>query len=95
MPRLGNLQRNSIIGPGITTVDMSLVKNFLFPRISETSRIEFRAEGFNVLNHPNFAVPSRTASVVFNQTGGPVSSPVLTQTSTNERQLQFGLKLIF
>ncbi|MEO6817831.1 MAG: TonB-dependent receptor, partial [Edaphobacter sp.] len=95
IPRLGNARRNSVIGPGITTVDMSLVKNFLFPRLSDTARIEFRTEAFNILNHPNFQVPSRTASALFNAVGTPLTTPVLTATSVAERQIQFGLKLIF
>jgi hypothetical protein len=94
-PRLGNLRRNSIIGPGINTTDMSLVKITPVPSISEAFRVEFRTEVFNIFNHPNFVVPTRTSAAVFNASGTPLSPAVLTQTSTPERQIQFGLKIIF
>ncbi|WP_263366267.1 TonB-dependent receptor [Edaphobacter bradus] len=94
-PRLGNAGRNSVFGPGIATLDASIVKNTSFARLSETARVEFRAEAFNLLNHPNFSVPSRTASALFNAAGTPLNSPLLTTTSTTERQIQFGLKIIF
>ena len=100
-PRLGNLARNSIIGPGITTADVSLVKNTAIPALGELARFEFRAEAFNVLNHPNFQVPSRANSVVYsgskvpNVAGTQTLLQQLTATSTSERQIQFGGKLIF
>lgn len=94
-PTLGNVQRNSIIGPGVTTVDVSFAKNTPIRWVKEGFRAEFRAEAFNVLNHPMFQVPSRTSLAIFNATGAPVSSQLLTLTSVPERQIQFGLKLIF
>ena len=94
-PVLGNLSRNSIFGPGVTSMDISMVKNTAIPQIREGFRVEFRAEAFNVLNHPMFQVPSRQASAVFNAAGTPLSSQILTATSVPERQIQFGLKVIF
>jgi len=41
-------------GPGIESVDLSLFKDF---RVSESKRVQFRAECFNSLNHPNFGLP--------------------------------------
>jgi hypothetical protein len=100
-PQIGNLARNSIYGPGITTVDISMVKNTAVPKFGEAARIEFRAEAFNVLNHPNFQVPNRANSVVYKGStvpsvaGGASDLQLLTVTSTTERQIQFGLKIIF
>lgn len=100
-PRLGNLARNSVYGPGITTLDLSLVKNTAVPRLGEFARVEFRAEAFNVLNHPNFQVPNRANSVVYKASTNPAvagaasNAQLLTVTSTAERQIQFGLKVIF
>jgi hypothetical protein len=94
-PVLGNVQRNSIIGPGINDIDLSLVKNTGIPRIHEGFRAEFRAEAFNVLNHPMFQVPNRASLAIFNASGASQSSQILTLTSVPERQIQFGLKLIF
>jgi hypothetical protein len=100
-PRLGNLARNSIYGPGITTLDLSMVKSTAVPKFGESARIEFRAEAFNVLNHPNFQVPNRANSVVYKASTNPAAAgatsnlQLLTTTSTTERQIQFGLKVIF
>lgn len=100
-PQIGNLARNSIYGPGITSLDISMVKNTAVPKFGELARVEFRAEAFNVLNHPNFQVPSRANSVIYKGStvpstpGGASDLQLLTVTSTTERQIQFGLKLIF
>ena len=95
LPQFGNERRNSIIGPGIQDIDLSLVKNTELNEIHEGFHVEFRAELFNVLNHPMFQVPSRQSTAVFSANGTPQSPQVLTATSVPERQIQFGLKLIF
>jgi len=100
-PRIGNEGRNSVYGPGITTADISLVKNTAVPRLGELARVEFRAEAFNALNHPNFQVPARANSVIYKASTNPAVAgaasnlQLLTVTSTPERQIQFGLKIIF
>ncbi len=95
----GNAGRDSLTGPGLSNVDLSLVKN---ATVYETLRAQFRVEYFNVLNHTNFTTPN---AVVFsagptpvNPTAAAALSPtagVLTATSTASRQLQFALKLLF
>jgi hypothetical protein len=50
----GNLGRDQIYGPGFKNVDFSVTKLF---QIRENFRLQFRAEFFNVFNHPNFALP--------------------------------------
>jgi hypothetical protein len=94
-PQFGNERRNSLTGPGINDVDLSLVKITPLNRIHEGFHAEFRMEAFNVLNHPMFQVPGRTSTGVFNATGTPLTSQILTATSVDEREIQFGLKLIF
>ena len=94
-PQFGNEQRNSIIGPGINDIDVLFVKDTEIDRLREGAHLEFRAEAFNVLNHPMFQVPSRSSSVIFNATGSPLSPQTLTQTSVDEREMQFALKLSF
>ena len=92
---LGNSGRNVAIGPGLVDFDFSLFKDIPLT-ISENSRIQFRAEFFNALNHPNFNPPSGAQAQVFNQSFNPVGTfGKLTQTSTTSRQIQFGLKLIW
>lgn len=90
--RLGDAGRNILIGPGLLDLDTSLFKNF---NIREWLRGQFRAEFFNVLNHPNFAPPTSNNSL-FGANGSPVTTAgLITATLTTSRQIQFGLKLIW
>jgi len=88
----GNLGRNTLIGPGLVAVDLSLVKTFKF---SEKRRLLFRTEIFNLPNHPNFAIPS--GLVVFSNAASAVPSTFgrITSTVTTSRQIQLGLKFEF
>ena len=52
--QFGNMGRNMFKDSGFRNFDFSLAKNFHF---GETRRLQFRAEFFNILNHPNFANP--------------------------------------
>lgn len=52
--QFGNMGRNMFQDTGFKNFDFSLAKNFHF---GETMRLQFRAEFFNILNHPNFANP--------------------------------------
>jgi len=96
---VGNAGRNSIYGPGLTTVDFSIFKNTHVPRISETFNIQFRAEFFNILNHPNFAAPNflnDANNSIFDAGGVPIAKAgVIGSTSTEARRIQLGLKLIW
>jgi hypothetical protein len=53
--RTYGLQRNALRGPGLTNLDIALAKT---TAISERFKLQFRAEFFNVLNHPEFAQPT-------------------------------------
>jgi len=91
----GNLGRNTLIGPGVSKLDISIFKNNHIRRISENFNAQFRAEFFNILNHANFASPTSN-STVFDQSGNPISSAgLITSTQTTSRQIQFALKLIW
>jgi hypothetical protein len=99
----GNAGRNILIGPGITNLDFSVFKNNRIPRISETFNVQFRAEIFNTLNHPNFAppTPGDGTTDIFDGTGLSLSpatggtAGVLIRTTVPERQIQFAIKVIF
>jgi len=91
----GNQGRNQFVGPNYFNADMSLFKTF---KISEKASLQFRAEGFNVLNRTNFQLPGGINNRVNNQGGSAVAALAVFGQSAgtfNPRQLQFGLKLIF
>jgi len=85
----GNLGRGVYSGPGLADFDLSVLKNTV---ITERMRLQFRAEFFNLLNHPNFGTPNQT---VFSGTTFNASAGLITTTVTNPRQIQFALKLMF
>lgn len=81
--RFGNAGRNIARGPALANIDLSLLKSF---RLTERHSIQFRAEAFNVANHPNFLVP-------VSDLNSPNFGRVLE--SGSARLVQFGLKLLF
>jgi TonB-dependent receptor-like protein len=98
---LGNAGRNSIIGPGLANLDLSFYKNFAVPKISESFKVQFRAEFFNVFNHANFGAPlafqgAKSAQII-GADGLPLSgagdlgNPLVLK----PREGQFALKLIW
>jgi carboxypeptidase family protein len=85
----GNVARGAFTGPGLFTVDASLFKKF---NIDEKRTLQFRAEAFNVTNHPNFTTPN---PAVFSGTSYSPSAGVLTQMAGTSRLIQFALRLMF
>jgi hypothetical protein len=110
----GDVGRNTVIGPGISTFDFSLFKN---TSLAEEVNLQFRAEFFNIFNRANFgSVEYRVFSgadiqdipcSAYGATGGDAGCSELvsasrrstagriTQTRTNNRQIQVGLRLVF
>jgi Carboxypeptidase regulatory-like domain len=81
--RYGTVARNSLIGPGIVSLDASLNKRFQL----KESAVEFRVEVFNLPNHP-----------IWNQPGSQLRTPnfgVINSTRMDSRQIQLGLKYVF
>jgi hypothetical protein len=79
----GAANRALLTGPGLSNLNLSLLKNFKF---AETWNLQFRLEAFNALNHTNFEEP-----------GTALGSPnfgVITA-SQAARSMQLGLKLTF
>jgi hypothetical protein len=92
----GNVGRNVLIGPGLTTVDLSITKRFPLRFLGEAGRLQLQADFFNVLNHANFNLPSRVVFAGTSPTESPLSTAGrITSTSTTSRQLQLGLRLSF
>ena len=79
----GNAGRNILDGPGFQNVNVSLMKT---TSLKEGVDLQFRAEAFNVFNHPNFDLPD-------NFLGSPTFGRILSAQSP--RHIQFGLKLLF
>ena len=92
-------QQGQVAGPGFHRLDFSMFKEF---PIKERFRLQFRAEMFNILNHPNFNAPG------FGGNGVVAIANSLNYTSTNfgkigstrdapydPRQVQFALKLYY
>src|SRR5581483_10895925 len=75
----GDLGRNSIYGPHFWNLDFALAKN---TRIFERLNLQFRAEFFNIFNHPNFALPNWFVSPGIGPDGTVAPSPtgLVTQT---------------
>jgi hypothetical protein len=88
----GNVRRNSVQGPGYQIWDFSLFKNF---SVSERTKLEFRAELFNVFNHPNLQfAKSGPQNSINTTTFGTPQFGFLTA-ARDPRQIQFALKLSF
>jgi hypothetical protein len=92
----GNAGRNELIGPKIVNLDFSVYKNNYFPGISESFNVQFRLEVFNILNHTNFQSPlCGSCQTLFNTDGSASGGGFLNTTSTEARQMQLSLKLIW
>jgi len=91
----GNAGRNILTGPGLSSWDFSLIRNF---RLAESKSLEFRGEIFNVLNHANFDIPQRdVASPSFGQITNTLL-PVAGLASGgpgDPREVQFALRLMW
>ena len=91
----GTLGRNIITGPGLVTFDPGVAKSF-YLNAERTRYVQFRAEFFNIFNHPNFAIPEIGNLTVFNSaTQKNTGAGQLTKTSTASRQVQFALRIAF
>jgi hypothetical protein len=94
---LGNAGRNILSGPSFANLDFSIVKDTHISHLGEQGLLQFRAEIFNIFNHPNFGFsPINNADrVVFAGTSANPAAGVLIQTASPSRQIQFALKLMF
>jgi hypothetical protein len=100
----GNVGRNQLRGFPFSQVDLAIRRAF---RLHDRLRLSFRAEAFNVLNHPNFMNPSTDdrlgspnfgrATRMANRGFGGVQGPALQQfyESGGPRSMQVSLRLEF
>jgi hypothetical protein len=80
---IGNAGRNILYGPGSTSMDLKIGKNWIF---AERMRLEYRLEMFNFTNTPNFGTPNGTLN---NAQVARIDS------AADPRRVQMGLKLVF
>jgi len=80
----GNVGRNTVYGPGRQTLDLALQREFA---VTETIRLQVRAEAFNALNHTNLGTPNRFVNTP--QFG------TITEAATPGREIQLGVRLSF
>jgi hypothetical protein len=82
----GNVGRNTISAPGSVVLNLAVGRVFAMPR--EFGSFEFRLEGFNALNHPNFGSPSATI-------GTTTTAGVISGTTGNQRLVQISGRYSF
>jgi hypothetical protein len=97
----GNCGVGSFRGPGLTTADLNITKNF---RLTERFRLQFMAQFINLTNTPIFGAPNASCAPQCNGvidtdpvTGGGTGAGKfgLAQSTDPGREIQFGLKLHF
>jgi hypothetical protein len=80
----GNVGRNTVYGPGRQTLDLALQREFA---MTETVKLQLRAEAFNALNHTNLGTPNRFVNTP--QFG------TITEAATPGREIQVGVRVTF
>ena len=91
---LGNLGRNTLVGPNLATVDFSLMKRTRVAALGESGAVEFRVEFFNLFNRANFDLPAPSRMEIFTTDGVREDAGRVTSAGAS-REIQFGLKLRF
>lgn len=105
---LGDAGRGILTGPGLINWDFSLVKDTKAGFLGESGNVEFRAEFFNLMNHPNFGLPDNSTYVsgplqVGPGPGGAAAGPTLQSPTSglinamngDPREIQFALRFEF
>jgi hypothetical protein len=99
---VGTLGRNSLTGPGIYSLDLSLGRRFKLPWLGESGRIGIRADAFNFLNHANLNNPdpllgdtSTFGSAQFGRLGVSSGFPAVSPLNETPREIQLLLKVEF
>ncbi len=83
----GDISRNSLLGPDLVNVNFALLKT---TKLSEKVSLQFRAEFYNLFNHPNRAKPN----FILENAGG-FGFADLGESDSDPRRVRLALKLIF
>ncbi len=87
----GNYGRDQLWGPSFINTDFSLVKSF---SLTEYTTLQFRAESFNLFNHPNLGGPDNCVDCQ-DGNAGTISGIVASPDGTTMRRLQFAARIQF
>jgi len=87
--RFGNVGRNTMRGPGLANLDLSLFRTF---KLSPQTNLQFRAEAFNATNTPHFGNPNGNVN---SSNFGKVLSTQTAYATGRSREFRFGLRLSF
>jgi hypothetical protein len=91
---LGNLGRNTLVGPDYRNVDLAMVKRIKLPLAGDDGQLDLRVETFNLFNNTNFDLPDPRRMEIFTESGIPEDVGLLTS-AAESREIQIGLKLSF
>ena len=98
----GTMGRNSLIGPGFWSIDFSIARSIPLARLSESARLQIRADAFNVFNHSNLGNPDARQSspdtfgqAQFGRRGVASNFEALTPIEETPRRIQLQLRISF
>ena len=95
----GNISRNTYRRPGTQFHNVAFMKNFALPK--EGMRLQFRAEFYNLFNHPNLYINPDSDDVNISTFNAAPNSPspgvtaLFGATTADNRQIVIALKLLF
>ena len=87
--RFGNVGRNTMRGPGVANLDLSLFRSF---KLGQQTNLQFRAEAFNATNTPHFNNPNGNVN---SSNFGKVLSTQTAIAAGRSREFRFGVRLSF
>jgi hypothetical protein len=94
--RMGNANRNELIGPGIANLDFSIFKTIPLKMVDGVSNLQLRVETYNLLNHADFSPPNSN-NTIFDSTGNlvPGVGSLTDPTTLSSRQIQLAAKFVW
>jgi hypothetical protein len=98
---VGTSGRNAFRGPGLANLDLSLSRELAVPWLGDSSRLIFRADAYNVLNHANLNAPDSFLNspdfgvALYGRRGRDTGFPALAPFVENARQIELMLRFQF
>ena len=98
---LGNVGRNAFTGPGFYNLDLAVGRSFPLPWLGEGSRLNFRADFFNVFNHANLGNPDTLITdptfgiATYGRQGQAGGFPTQAPLNETPRQIQLSVRIQF